>query len=157
MPDQPAESIWHTRPTAEAIDSVSAASMAGYLGIRVTEVGDDYLRARMPVNEHTRQPLGYLHGGASAALAETLGSVAGLFTLDPDKYFVMGLEINANHVRAVRDGWVIGTARPLHLGRSTQVWEIRIADEDDQLVSISRLTLAVRPYKSGERPFFARG
>lgn len=156
MSDQAKQSIWHVRPTAEAINSISAGSMAGHLGIEVTEVGDDFLTARMPVNAYTRQPLGYLHGGASAALAETLGSVAGLFTLNPEEYFVMGLEINANHVRAVRDGWVTGTARPLHLGRSTQVWEIRICDEDDQLVSISRLTLAVRPYKSGQRPFFAR-
>lgn len=130
--------------------------MAGYLGIEVTEVGDDFLTARMPVADRTRQPLGYLHGGASAALAETLGSVAGIYTVDPEKYFVMGLEINANHVRSVRQGSVIGTARPLHLGRTTQVWEIRIVDEQDHLVSVSRLTLAVRPYGSGERPFFAR-
>lgn len=156
MPDPAKDTIWYLRPTPEAINDTSAGSMAGHLGIEVIEVGDDFLTARMPVTDRTRQPLGYLHGGASAALAETLGSVAGIFTLDPQKYFVMGLEINANHVRAVREGSVLGTARPLHLGRTTQVWEIRITDEDGNLVSISRLTLAVRPYQSGERPFFAR-
>jgi 1,4-dihydroxy-2-naphthoyl-CoA hydrolase len=156
MSDPSRGPIWFIQPTAEAINSTSAGSMAGHLGIEFTQVGEDFLTARMPVTDRTRQPLGYLHGGASATLAETLGSVAGMFTVDPDQHFVMGLEINANHVRAVREGSVTGTARPLHIGRTTQVWEIRIVDEEDRLVSISRLTLAVRPYQSGERPFFDR-
>jgi 1,4-dihydroxy-2-naphthoyl-CoA hydrolase len=147
--------IWHLRPTAEAINQTWAETMAGSLGMEVTEVGDRHLTARMPVQDRTRQPLGYLHGGASAARAETLGSVAGIFTVDPEQYFVMGLEINANHVRAVRDGWVTGTARPLHLGKTTQVWDIRIIDDDERLVCVSRLTLAVRRYQSGERPFIS--
>ena len=97
----------------------------------------------MPVDERTRQPFGILHGGASVALAETLGSIAAGLVVDPDKYVVVGQEINANHVRAVRDGFVIGTARPLHLGRRSHVWEIRIADEQDRLVCISRITMFV--------------
>jgi uncharacterized protein (TIGR00369 family) len=112
------------------------------LGIVFTEVGPDYLRATMPVDARTRQPYGLLHGGASVLLAETLGSSAGMLCVDEDS-IVVGIEINANHLRGVRDGRVTGTARPLHLGRSTQVWEIRIEDDGGRLVCVSRLTLAV--------------
>jgi 1,4-dihydroxy-2-naphthoyl-CoA hydrolase len=118
-------------------------NLAQHLGIEFTEFGDDFLRGRMPVDTHTRQPFGILHGGASVALAETLGSIAAGLVVDPDKYVVVGQEINANHVRAIRDGFVIGTARPLHLGRRSHVWEIRIADEQDRLVCISRITMFV--------------
>jgi 1,4-dihydroxy-2-naphthoyl-CoA hydrolase len=97
----------------------------------------------MPVDERTRQPYGLLHGGASVALAETLGSLACYLTLNPDSHYNVGLEINANHVRGVREGLVTGTARPLHMGRTTHVWEIRVVDEKDKLVCISRLTLAI--------------
>lgn len=136
--------IWFERPTLELLQATRSVSMSGALGIEFTEIGDDFLRGRMPVDERTRQPMGLLHGGASAALAETLGSVAGMFVLDPRESYVVGLEINLNHVRSVRDGWVIGTARPYHLGRTTQVWGIQIRDEAGSLVSIARLTLACR-------------
>lgn len=114
-----------------------------HLGIVVTEAGDDWLRATMPVDARTKQPFGLLHGGASVVLAETLGSMAGGYCVDPATQGVVGLEINANHLRAVREGTVTGTARALHVGRSTQVWEIRIEDEAGRPVCVSRLTLAV--------------
>ena len=112
------------------------------LGIRFTEIGPDYVRGSMPVDARTHQPYGLLHGGASVALAETLGSTAAGLCVEPDQG-VVGIEINANHLRGVREGLVTGTARPLHVGRSTQVWEIRIEDEAGQLVCVSRLTMAV--------------
>jgi 1,4-dihydroxy-2-naphthoyl-CoA hydrolase len=118
-------------------------SLPQHLGIEFTELGADFLRGRMPVDDRTRQPFGILHGGASVALAETLGSTGAGLVVDPDKYRCVGQEINANHVRAVTDGYVIGTARPLHMGRRSHVWEIRIADERDRLVCISRITMFV--------------
>lgn len=128
-----------------AINAHARNSLVGHLGIELTEVGPDWLRGTMPVDARTHQPFGILHGGASVALAETLGSMAGNLTLDTTQQMVVGLEINANHVRAVTQGVVTGTARPLHVGRSTQVWEIRIEDEQARLVCISRITLAVVP------------
>lgn len=118
-------------------------SMPTHIGIEFTELGDDYLRARMPVDDRTRQPFGILHGGASVALAETLGSVGAGLVIDDTKYRCVGQEINANHIRAIKDGFVTGTARPLHLGRRSHVWEIRIVDEQDRLVCISRITMAI--------------
>ena len=115
------------------------------LGIRLTAIGDDWLQGSMPVDHRTHQPYGLLHGGASVALAETLGSTAAMLTLDPAREVAVGLDINANHVRGVRSGSVTGTARMLHLGRTTQVWEIRIENEEGALVCISRLTMAVVP------------
>ncbi|MBP6078619.1 MAG: hotdog fold thioesterase [Xanthomonadales bacterium] len=126
-----------------AIETHGRNTMQGAIGIRISEIGDDFLRGTMPVDARTKQPFGLLHGGASVALAETLGSMAGWMCLPDDGSRCVGLEINANHLKAMRDGEVTGTARPLHLGRSTQVWEIRITDADDALVCISRLTLAV--------------
>jgi 1,4-dihydroxy-2-naphthoyl-CoA hydrolase len=117
--------------------------MLGHLGIRFIEIGDDYLVATMPVDHRTQQPFGLLHGGASVALAESMGSVGSQLCLDADQFFCVGLEINANHIRAVRSGQVKGVARPLHIGRRTQVWDIRIYDEQERLVCVSRLTLAV--------------
>ena len=117
--------------------------MVEHLGIVYTDIGKDYISAKMPVDHRTRQPLGLLHGGASVALAETLGSVAATFSVDFEKYVCVGLEINANHVKSVREGWVFGTAKPVHLGKSTQIWEIVINNESGELVCISRLTLAV--------------
>jgi uncharacterized protein (TIGR00369 family) len=122
--------------------------MIAALGIRFTDIGDDYLRGTMPVDPRTKQPFGLLHGGASVALAETLGSLAGTMCIDAKNEMAVGLDINANHVRAVTGGIVTGTARPLHVGRNTQVWEIRIENEDGKLVCISRLTLAVVPRQS---------
>jgi len=122
--------------------------MVDHLGMRVIEVGDDFIRGTMPVDYRTKQPFGLLHGGASVALAETLGSLAGTMCIDATKEMAVGLDINANHVRAATSGIVTGTARPLHVGRNTQVWEIRIENEDGKLVCISRLTLAVVPRQS---------
>lgn len=127
----------------EALNSRNEGCMVGTLGIRITEAGDDFLRGTMPVDTRTRQPFGLLHGGASVALAETLGSLGGWLCRPDDGSNVVGIEINANHLRGMRDGEVTGTARPLHIGGSTQVWEIRIENADGGLVCISRLTLAV--------------
>lgn len=134
--------IWHQHPSLAQLNS-SKNTLVEHLGIEFIEVGDDFIKARMPVDHRTVQPMGLLHGGASVALAETLGSSGAYLCVDPAKYVVVGLEINANHVRAVRDGWVTGTARPLHRGKTTQLWEIRITDAADKLVCISRLTMAV--------------
>ena len=128
-----------------AINARARGSLVEHVGIVVTAAGDDWLRGTMPVDARTRQPYGILHGGASVALAETLGSVAGNLCVDTSKEMVVGLEINANHVRAMRGGRVTGTARALHVGRSTQLWEIRIENDEGKLVCVSRLTLAVVP------------
>lgn len=135
--------IWKQDTALDGLNAMGRSSMIETLGIRIIEVGDDYLRGSMPVDANTRQPYGLLHGGASVALAETLGSMAGGLCVDGLREFVVGIEINANHVRAVSKGTVTGTARPLHRGRSTHVWEIRIEDETQHLVCIARLTLAV--------------
>ncbi len=129
----------------QAVNAGGRGSMIEHLGIVITEAGDDWLRGTMPVDARTRQPYGLLHGGASVVLAETLGSMAGGLCVDPSLYAVVGLEINANHLRAAREGLVTGTARALHVGRSTQVWEIRIENPAGKPVCISRLTLAVIP------------
>ncbi len=129
--------------TPEELNKLGSNTMAERIGIEITEVGPDYLKGRMPVDSGTVQPYGILHGGASAALAETLGSIAGVLAINPEKEYCVGLEINANHVRSVKSGYVYGKASPLHLGRKTQVWEIRIEDGEGHLVCISRLTLAV--------------
>ncbi|AIF45847.1 hotdog fold thioesterase [Dyella japonica] len=137
--------IWKQDPSLERINGWSANTMMETLGIRFTEIGDDWVRGTMPVDHRTHQPYGLLHGGASVVLAETLGSTAAMLTLDPAQEVTVGLDINANHIRGVRSGTVIGTARPVHIGRSTQVWEIRIETEAGELVCISRITMAVIP------------
>ncbi|MBS0438706.1 MAG: hotdog fold thioesterase [Proteobacteria bacterium] len=137
--------IWKQPVTLEQLNALNRSTMMSTIGIVFTEIGDDYLRATMPVDARTYRPYGLLHGGASAALAETLGSTGGMMTIGTEYGDAVGIEINANHVRAVKSGVVTGTARPLHLGRSTQIWEIRIEDEQQRLVCISRLTLAVVP------------
>lgn len=129
--------------TIEELNSLSKNTMAESIGIEFTTVGPDFIEARMPVDARTHQPFGLLHGGASVALAETLGSVAATCCVDQSRQFCVGLEINANHIRGVRQGFVRGTARPVHVGKKTQVWEIRIIDDRDELVCISRITLAV--------------
>ena len=127
----------------DLLNTMSANTMVQHLGIQFIEVGSNYLVAKMPVDPRTHQPMGLLHGGASVALAETLGSVAAHCTIDLSKFYCVGLEINANHLKSARDGYVYGTARPIHVGRSTQVWEIRIENEKQELVCISRITMAV--------------
>jgi 1,4-dihydroxy-2-naphthoyl-CoA hydrolase len=136
-------SIWYRPITLEELDRQSLDSMSEYLDIRFAEVGPDYLKASMPVDHRTVQPFGLLHGGASVTLAETLGSVAANCCVDGSRFYCVGQEINANHIRSARDGRVTGTARPIHLGGRTQVWEIRIEDEQGRLTCISRLTVAV--------------
>ena len=136
--------IWKQTADLDRINGWNANSLVDHIGIRITEIGDDFLRGTMPVDARTKQPFGLLHGGASVALAESLGSLAGNLCLDANEMAV-GLDINANHLRAVTGGVVTGTARSLHIGRTTQVWEIRIEDERGRLVCISRLTLAVVP------------
>jgi 1,4-dihydroxy-2-naphthoyl-CoA hydrolase len=134
--------IWKQRLSTEEIERITKNTLVRHLGIQVTEVGDDYLKATMPVDHRTHQPMGILHGGASVALAETIGSLGAQMCAEPG-YFVVGLEINANHIRGVRTGFVTGVATPVHVGRSTQVWSIRIFDEQDKTVCISRLTMSV--------------
>ncbi|MGE4073359.1 MAG: hotdog fold thioesterase [Lysobacterales bacterium] len=135
--------LWSQSPTPEQLNSYSRDTLSEWIGMEITEVGEDFIRGRMPVDKRTRQPYGLLHGGASVALAETLGSIAAYCVVAGTGAKVVGIEINANHLRAAHEGWVIGTARPLHVGRSTQVWEIRIENEAGALVCISRLTMAV--------------
>jgi 1,4-dihydroxy-2-naphthoyl-CoA hydrolase len=135
--------IW-TRPIDLATANANSANTAvASLGIEITEIGDDFLRGRMPVDSRTVQPQGILHGGASVLLAETLGSFAANYCLRSPEQRAVGLEINANHLRAVASGWVTGTARPIHIGGSTQVWEIRIENEQGKTTCISRITMAV--------------
>jgi 1,4-dihydroxy-2-naphthoyl-CoA hydrolase len=136
-------SIWFVQATPEGLNEYSINTMVKHIGIEFMEVGDDWIKARMPVDQHTIQPAGLLHGGASVALAETLGSVAANLCVDSNKKVCVGLEINANHVRAIRSGYVYGVTRPLHIGNTTQLWQIEIQDEDEKLVCISRLTMAV--------------
>lgn len=135
-------SIWFKPYTLADITSLNV-HMAKHIGIEFAEIGADFLRARMPVDTRTWQPQGILHGGASVALAETIGSIAAFMVVDPDKHTCVGQEINANHMRAARSGFVIGTTRPLHLGRRSHVWDIRIADEQERLVCVSRITMAI--------------
>ncbi len=134
--------IWRATATPELLTERGRTSLAGQLGIRITEIGADYIRATMPVNERTHQPYGVLHGGASVALAETVGSLGAMLCVDPDRT-VLGQEINANHLRSVSAGTVTATARPFHLGARSQVWSIEIRDERERLVCVSRLTMAV--------------
>lgn len=136
-------SIWFREVSLSHANSRGANSLIGHLGIELIEAGDDYLKARMPVDERTRQPAGVLHGGASVVLAETLASWAASFSVDGGAHHCVGLEINANHIRPVAEGFVYGVARPVNLGRTIHVWEVRISDDRDKLVCVSRVTMAV--------------
>jgi len=136
--------IWFKQDlTLADFEALGKGTMGDHLGIRFSELGDHYLKATMPVDHRTKQPYGLLHGGASVTLAETLGSVGSALVIDQDNFICVGQEINANHIRSVRNGQVTGTATPIHLGASSHVWEIRIHDEQDKLVCISRLTVAI--------------
>ena len=137
-------SIFKRPATVEKITEIHRNTIVSGLGIEFLEVGADYLVARMPVDRRTVQPMGILHGGASVVLAETLGSVAGIFASEPG-YAAIGLDINANHIRAATKGWVTGRCTAIHLGRTTQVWSIEIRDEAQKLVCIARLTVAIVP------------
>lgn len=145
-------SIWFKPLTLADVQRLHGrgGDMVAHLDIRITEIGPDFLRGTMPVDERTRQPFGLLHGGASVALAETLGSVASNFVIDTSRFYAVGQEINANHLRSARSGLVTGTARPIHLGSRSHVWDIRIEDEAGKLVCVSRLTMAVIEVPAGK-------
>jgi 1,4-dihydroxy-2-naphthoyl-CoA hydrolase len=151
--------IWRTQTSVEQIREFSRETLADTIGIRVTEIGPDFLRATMPVNPRVHQPMGVLHGGASVALAETVGSVAATLCIDREKYVCLGQEINANHLRPISSGIVTATARPFHIGRRSHVWSIEIRDEEERLVCVSRLTMAVvdRPVAGGDKAAAAQG
>ncbi len=141
-------SIWFKKDLAIAdLMELGRGTMSEHLGIAWMELGADFLSATMPVDHRTKQPYGLLHGGASCVLAETIGSVASAMVVDHARFLCVGLEINANHIRSAREGTVKGVARPLHLGASTHVWDIRIFDENELLICVSRLTVAVIPRK----------
>src|SRR5688572_8086796 len=145
--------IWSNKElTVDQLKPLAKDTMAEHLGIEFVELGDNFVKARMPVDHRTKQPYGLLHGGASCVLAETVGSIASALVVDHTKFVCVGLEINANHVRSAREGYVIGIAAPLHLGANTHVWDIKITDEINKLVCISRLTVAVIPRKEAHRP-----
>jgi 1,4-dihydroxy-2-naphthoyl-CoA hydrolase len=135
--------IWYRPYTLEEVQRRGTGTMVEHIGIIITEVGDNFLKGTMPVDHRTVQPMGILHGGASVALAETLGSLAANLAVDSETKYCVGLDINANHIRAAKTGLVTGIAKPLHIGSSTQVWSIEIADEQNRLVCVSRLTMAV--------------
>ena len=134
--------IWKKKVTAASLNAISSGTMASCLGMEFCEPGPDFMRVRMPVDERTRQPLGILHGGATAALIETAASTAA-WSAVPDGQIAIGMELNANHVRRVESGWIEVVVRPLHLGRTTHVWEARVTDDRGHLISAGRMTLAV--------------
>jgi 1,4-dihydroxy-2-naphthoyl-CoA hydrolase len=136
--------IWFDKELSiEKLEPLGPNTMAAHIGIEWVEVGENFMKAKMPVDQRTNQPYGLLHGGASCVLAETLGSVASAMVIDHSKFYCVGLEINANHIRGVREGYVTGVASPLHLGNTTHVWDIKIYDEKEKLVCVSRLTVAI--------------
>ena len=135
--------IWFQKFTIEDLITQSSGTIVEHVGIEYLEIGDDYISARMPVDHRTIQPAGILHGGSSVVLAETLGSVASNMSVDNKKKYCVGLEVNANHIRSVNSGFVYGTVRPIHIGGTTQVWEIKICNEEAKITCISRITLAV--------------
>lgn len=145
-------SIWYNKELSLGdLHSLLPNTMGEYLGMEWVEIGDQHLKARMPVDHRTQQPYGLLHGGASCSLAETVGSIASALVVDHERFACVGLEINANHVRSVREGYVTAIATPLHLGGSTHVWDIKLHDEAGSLICISRLTVAIIPRKASFR------
>lgn len=137
-------SIWFKKDLSLTdFSNIGKATMSEHIGIAFTELGADYLKATMPVDHRTNQPYGLLHGGASCVLAETLGSIASAMVIDTEKFICVGIEINANHIRSARSGIVTGITRPIHIGASTHVWDIKIYDEREKLVCVSRLTVAI--------------
>ncbi|UII24917.1 hotdog fold thioesterase [Fulvivirga maritima] len=140
--------MMNTEITVESLNKMSKNTMMEHLEIEFTEIGKDFIKAKMPVDHRHHQPFGLLHGGASVVLAETLGSVAAQCSVDSSKYACVGLDINANHIRGVKSGYVYGITTPMHIGRSTQVWEIKITNEQNELVCISRITMAILEKKN---------
>jgi len=140
-------SIWFKEYKLENVRTMEKGTMLEHLGIELTSIDNDSVQGKMPVDHRTVQPMGLLHGGASCVLAESLGSIGAYLLVDPSKFYTVGLDINANHVRSATSGYVYGTAKPLHIGKTTQVWSIEIKDESGQLSCISRLTMAVVEHK----------
>ena len=137
-------SIWFNKSLSlPEVIPLGEDTMGNYLGMEWVSIGDDYIKMRMPVDNRTKQPYGLLHGGASCALAETIGSIASHYVIDSERFICVGLEINANHVRSAKEGFVTGTCTPLHIGASTHVWDIKIHDDAGKLICISRLTVAI--------------
>ncbi|WP_454785937.1 hotdog fold thioesterase [Legionella sp. WA2024007413] len=135
--------IWFKEITLDALNRFGKNTMSEFLGIEFIEIGDDFLKATMPVNARTRQPIGILHGGANVALSETVASTAANAVIDVNQFFCVGLEINANHIRSVKEGIVTAITSPFHLGRSTQVWDVKIFNEEGKLTCISRMTASL--------------
>ncbi|HTE27432.1 hotdog fold thioesterase [Flavitalea sp.] len=141
--------IWYNKKISiDDLVSMGENNMAGWLGIEFVELGTDFLKGKMPVDHRTLQPYGLLHGGASCVLAETLGSIGSSLVIDTERFICVGIEINANHIKSAKEGFVTGVAKPIHLGSSTHVWDIRISNEKNVLVCISRLTVAILPKRS---------
>ncbi len=136
-------SIWYKNITLDDLTSRNKKTMSDFLDIEFIEIGDDYITAKMPVDDRTKQPVGIMHGGASCVLAETVGSIAANFCVDSSTHYCVGLNINTNHIRSIREVYVYGTAKPFHLGRTTQVWGINIVNEKQQMISVNRLTMSV--------------
>ena len=141
--------IWFDKNVSlESLKAFGKGTMTEHLGVEWVELGKDFFKAKMPVDHRTIQPYGLLHGGASCVLAETIGSVASHLVIDPTQFYCVGSEINANHIRSAKEGFVYGTCSPLHIGSSTHVWDIRITNEEEKLICISRLTVAIMKKKS---------
>jgi len=134
--------IWTKPISIEELAAIHIDTAVAHLGMEFLEIGDDFIRARMPVDTRTRQPYGLMHGGVSVVLAETLGSCGAVYAC-PEGWRAVGLDINANHIRGATSGWVTGTARPVHIGRSTQVWQIDMHNDEGEITCVSRLTMAV--------------
>ncbi len=146
-------SIWFNKELSiQQLEQPGKDTMAQFLGIEWTEIGDNFLKAKMPVDQRTKQPYGLLHGGASCVLAETIGSIASAMVIDQDRFQCVGLEINANHVHSATSGYVHGIAMPLHLGKSTHVWDIRIYNENEKMVCVGRLTVAIIEKRDFTKP-----
>tara|TARA_B100001540_G_C15357231_1_gene439648 strand:+ start:153 stop:578 length:426 start_codon:yes stop_codon:yes gene_type:complete len=139
--------MWKSDYSIDQINAMSKSTILDALGIEITEKGDDFLAGKMPVDSRTVQPMRILHGGANVVLAETLGSIASLMIIDPSNEISVGVDVNANHIRSVKSGWVKGVAKPLSIGRKIHVWEIKITDEEERLTCIARLTVSVLPRK----------
>jgi 1,4-dihydroxy-2-naphthoyl-CoA hydrolase len=140
--------MWKSDYSIDQVNSMSKNTILDVLGIEITEKGEDFLAGKMPVDSRTVQPMRILHGGANVVLAETLGSIASLMIINPEEEISVGVDINANHIRSVKSGWVTGIAKPISIGRKIHVWEIKITDEEDRLTCISRLTVSVLPKKN---------
>ena len=139
--------MWKSDYSIEQVNSMNKNTILETLGIEITEKGSDFLVGKMPVDSRTVQPMRILHGGANVVLAETLGSIASLMIINPEEEISVGLDVNANHIRSVKSGWVKGTAKPISIGRKIHVWEIKITDEEDRLTCVSRLTVSILPKK----------